>query len=137
MVLEGLIVNRYPIRRTEMINEDIFNPLEPKRNPLPKDKVNAEKEYPHLVDCSDKRSFIGDLNSEAKFADGFDDAIMGYDAVGYRVVYDYDKCMEVLQERDGMTPHESHEFMEFNVIGAYVGEFTPIFTHTFMRIDHE
>ena len=129
MVLEGLIVNRYPIRRTEMINEDIFNPLEPKRNPLPKDKVNAKKEYPHMVDCSDKRSFIGDVNSEALFAGGFDDAIMGYDAVGYRVVYDYDKCMEVLQKRDGMTPSESHEFMEFNVLGAYVGDFTPIFIH--------
>ena len=112
-----------------MINEDIFNPIEPKRKSLPKDKVNAKKEYPHTVDCSNKRSFISDVNSEALFADGFDDAIMGYDAVGYRVVYDYDKCMEVLQKRDGMTASESHEFMEFNVIGAYVGDFTPIFIH--------
>ena len=91
--------------------------------------INAKKEYPYTVDCSSKRSFISDVNSEALFADGFDDAIMGYDAVGYRVVYDYDKCMEVLQKRDGMTASESHEFMEFNVIGAYVGDFTPIFIH--------
>ena len=75
------------------------------------------------------KEHIADINSEALFADGFDDAIMGYDAVGYRVVYDYDKCMEVLQKRDGMTASESHEFMEFNVIGAYVGDFTPIFIH--------
>jgi hypothetical protein len=105
------------------INEDIFNPL-------PKDKVNAEKEYPHTVDCSSKRSFIGDVNSEALFADGFDDAIIGYDAAAYRVVYDYDKCLEVLKKRDGMDLHEAHEFMEFNVVGAFVGDFTPLFIHT-------
>ena len=40
---------------------------------------------------NDKRSFIGDLNSKALFADGFDDAIIGYDAVKFTVVYDYDK----------------------------------------------
>jgi hypothetical protein len=119
------------------INEDIFNPIEPKRKPLPKDKVNAEKEYPHMVDCSNKRSFIGDVNEHALFADGFDEAIMGYDAAAYRVVYDYDKCMEVLRERDGIDLHEAHEFMEFNVVGAFVGDFTPLFIHTLMRIDHD
>jgi len=36
-----------------------------------------------------------------------------------------------------MTPHDSHEFMEFNVVGAFVGDFTPLFIHTLMRIDHE
>ncbi len=95
----------------EMINEEIFNPIEPKIKPMLKDKVNAEKEYPHTVDCSSKRSFIGDLNSHAMFADGFDEAIVGYDAYGYRVVYDYDKCMKILQDRDGMDEHGSHEFM--------------------------
>jgi len=82
------------------------------------------------INCSSKRSFIGDVNEQALFADGFDDAIMGYDAAAYRVVYNYDNCMKVLQERDGMTPHESHEFMEFNVVGAFVGDFTPLFIHT-------
>ena len=123
-----------------MINKNILNPLSvgqkdpkrklPKRKPLPKDKVIAKKEYPQTVDCSSKRSFISDVNEQALFADGFDDAIMGYDAAAYRVVYDYDKCMGVLQERDGMTPHESHEFMEFNVVGAYVGDLTPIFVNS-------
>ena len=78
---------------------------------------------------NDKRSFIGDLNSKALFADGFDDAIIGYDAVKFTVVYDYDKCSDILMKRDGMTKHEAHEFMEFNVVGAYVGDFTPIFIH--------
>ena len=33
-------------------------------------------------------------------------------------------------ERDDMNYPEAHEYMEFNVINAYVGDFTPIFIHT-------
>ena len=75
------------------------------------------------------KEHIADINSEALFADGFDDAIVGYDAVGFRVVYDYDKCSDILMERDSMTEHEAHEYMEFNVVSAHVGDFTPIFIH--------
>jgi len=98
------------------INEEIFNPIEPKKK-----VVDNE---PCLNTC---RDIISDINSEALFADGFDDAIAGYDAVGFRVVYDYDKCSDILMKRDGMTEHEAHEFMEFNVVSAFVGEFTPLF----------
>jgi len=28
-----------------------------------------------------------------------------------------------------MTTQEAHEYMEFNVVNAYVGDFTPIFIH--------
>jgi len=75
------------------------------------------------------KEHIADINSEALFADGFDDAIVGYDAVGFRVVYDYDKCSDILMKRDGMTEHEAHEFMEFNVVSAYIGDVGPIFIH--------
>ena len=75
------------------------------------------------------KEHIADINSEALLADGFDDAIIGYDAVGFRVVYDYDKCSDILMKRDGMTKHEAHEFMEFNVVCAFVGDFTPLFIH--------
>jgi hypothetical protein len=88
------------------------------------------REFPHYVDCTSKRSFIADVNEDALFADGFDDAIIGYDACGYRVVYDYDKCLKVLIERDDMSYPEAHEFMEFNVVGAYVGDFMPIYVHS-------
>ena len=94
------------------VNEEIFNPIEPK------------KKVQHYT-CTD---VISDINPEALFADGFDEAIIGYDA-NCTVVYDYDKCMKVLMERDSMTEHEAHEFMEFNVVSAYVGDFTPIFIH--------
>ena len=66
-------------------------------------------------------------------ADGFDKAILG---VGRRcskpdlLVYDYDKCCEILVKRDKMTYEEAEEFLEFNVVGAWVGETTPVFVHT-------
>jgi len=65
-------------------------------------------------------------------ADGFDEAILG---VGRRcgqpnlLVYDYHKCCEILVKRDKMTYEEAEEFMEFNVVGAWVGDITPIFVH--------
>ena len=68
------------------------------------------------------------------FADGFDDAILG---IGRRatqpevVAYDYEKCVQILVERDEMTEEEAREYMEFNVVGAFVGERTPVFIEPF------
>ena len=78
-----------------------------------------------------KKEQVADINPDALFADGFDGAIIGYEATGCCAVYDYDKCLKVLMERDDrMNFTEAHEFMEFNVVSAYVGDFTPIFIHT-------
>ena len=33
-------------------------------------------------------------------------------------------------KRDNMDYETAHEYMEFNVVGAYVGDLTPIFIHT-------
>ena len=78
-----------------------------------------------------KKEQIADLNPESLFADGFENALLGYDANSFCAVYDYDKCMTVLIDRDRMSYEEAHEYMEFNVVTAYVGDFTPSFIHTF------
>lgn len=73
---------------------------------------------------------ISDLNPEAMMADGFDDAILGMCVqfgTSPLVAYDYGKCVKILMERDEMTKQEAVDFMEFNVIGAYVGLNTPVF----------
>lgn len=65
-----------------------------------------------------------------KKADGFDDAIIGIASLPGGedvVVYDYYQCCIILETRDGMTEEESVEYMEFNVVGAYVGPDTPVF----------
>ena len=62
-------------------------------------------------------------------ADGFENAFMGIGRQFNTVfsVYDYDKCIDILMSRDGMTEEEAEEHMSFNVTGAYVGEHTPVF----------
>jgi hypothetical protein len=67
--------------------------------------------------------------SEALVADGFDDAIIGMARQFNQVlvVYDEDKCLSILMKRDGMTEEEAIDFFEFNVVGAYVGEGTPVY----------
>ena len=73
---------------------------------------------------------ISELNPEAMMADGFDDAILGM-CIQFGaeplVAYDYEKCLNILMERDGMERTEAIDFMEFNVIGSYVGLNTPVF----------
>ena len=69
-------------------------------------------------------------NEEALLADGFEDAFLGICQVYGRpplATYDRDKCIEVLVKRDGMTDEEAVEFFDFNVVGAWVGENTPIY----------
>lgn len=71
-----------------------------------------------------------ELNPSALFADGFGEAIIGYSRrinLDYAVCYSYNKCVEILISRDGMSYSEAIEYMEFNVVGAYVGENTSIF----------
>jgi len=73
---------------------------------------------------------ISDLNPEAMMADGFDKAILGMCVqfgTAPLVAYDYEKCVNILIKRDGMTKQEAVDYMEFNVVGAYVGLNTPVF----------
>ena len=73
---------------------------------------------------------IAEINPEAMMADGFDDAVLGMciQFGGEPVVaYDYNKCIEILKERDGMDRTEAIDYLEFNVLGSYVGLHTSVF----------
>jgi hypothetical protein len=72
---------------------------------------------------------ISDMNQDALFADGFEDALIGYVEQFNRILacYDRDKCLEIMMKRDGMTAEESEEYFCFNIIGSWVGENTPAF----------
>jgi len=62
---------------------------------------------------------------ECLTADGFDNALVGC-TYGANVVavYDIDKMIETLID-EGLEWVEAAEFLEYNVVGAYVGEKTP------------
>ena len=58
----------------------------------------------------------------------FDEAILGVSQrIGQDLVvaYDTEKIVEILSR--SMTINEAYEYFEFNILGAYVGEKTPIF----------
>jgi hypothetical protein len=64
------------------------------------------------------------------FADGFDEAIIGVaERIGMEpvVAYDTNKIIEILSRE--MTEDEAVEFFEFNILGAYMGERTPVFVN--------
>ena len=76
------------------------------------------------------REWAANYNEEALMADGFEEAIIG---MGERcsqdpvVIYDAEKCLEILMERDGMSDEDARDFFYFNTLGAWLGKNTPIF----------
>lgn len=69
-------------------------------------------------------------DEELLFADGFDYAIIGVDAVTNRVVYSHGLMIEVLV-LEGMSEEDAMEYLAFNVLGAHVGERTPIYIYEY------
>jgi hypothetical protein len=60
----------------------------------------------------------------------FDEAIIGVatNAVGMvAVAYSEPKVIELLVKHDKMTPDDAMEHYQFNILGAYVGENTPVY----------
>jgi len=85
-------------------------------------KFSREKHIEHL------KEQIRLANPDALLADGLDNALAGYDTQG-RAIYFIDAIIGTLMERDGMTNTEANEFFDFNIAGAFVGEYTPIYMY--------
>ncbi len=75
------------------------------------------------------RDLLAEYDEDILCADGFDEAIVGVVHVGSNTIalYDMEKCIYILIERDGMTYEDAYEFFVYNVLGSYVGEKTPAF----------
>jgi hypothetical protein len=72
---------------------------------------------------------LAELDEAILTADGFDAALLGYVQVFSRIValYDREKCIAILMERDEMSLEDAEEYFDFNVVGGYHGEKTPAF----------
>lgn len=69
-------------------------------------------------------------DNEILLADGFEDAYMGLARQFTKTplaIYDRNKCIDILVNRDGMSEEEAEEYFQYNVEGAWVGENTPMF----------
>ena len=69
-------------------------------------------------------------DNEILLADGFEDAYMGLARQFTKTplaIYDRNKCIDILVNRDGMSEEEAEEYFQYNVEGAWAGENTPMF----------
>ena len=90
------------------------------------------------------REDIAEINPDALICDGFDEAIIGMAErinLGPVVAYDVEKIIEILMKdmevedddlEDGQSEEDvkrvmAYDYFYFNVQGAWMGEFTPIF----------
>jgi hypothetical protein len=67
---------------------------------------------------------IGSTQAEIK---KYEQAIIGQDDASLRVVYSANKIIDILAEE--MTHEEAEEFYEYNILGAYMGDMTPIYVN--------
>lgn len=70
-----------------------------------------------------------DMDESALLMDGFDEAFIGFSRrinEPLLAVYSWEKMVDLLIERDGMEYEDAVEYIDFNVLGAWVGERTPI-----------
>jgi|TARA_Y100000114_G_scaffold44764_1_gene40412 hypothetical protein len=66
--------------------------------------------------------------NECLLADGFDSALIGITSgINPVAVYDINQMLTILVKREKMNVEDALEHLDFNVIGAYVGEKTPIY----------
>ena len=73
-------------------------------------------------------------DEEIMIMDGFDDAFIGTSqrcGQPRLAVYSWAKMVEILMDRDGMELEEAIEYIDYNCIGAWMGELTPIIVEGF------
>lgn len=66
-------------------------------------------------------------DTEILKADGFDEAVVGIEERTGRLVYDVNTMIGILIKNEEMSEEGAIEYLDYNVIGAYVGEQTPIY----------
>lgn len=72
---------------------------------------------------------IWSIDPEIMLMDGFDDAIIGLTQRMNEpniAVYSWEKIIEILINRDGLDIEEAIEHTEYNILGAWMGDRTPI-----------
>jgi hypothetical protein len=75
---------------------------------------------------------IKEINPDALLYVGFDEAIIGIaERINLRcvAVYDVSKILSILID-DGMTYNEAEEYYNLNILGAWMGDNTPVYVRT-------
>jgi hypothetical protein len=117
----------------------------------PFNDVFVGKEYDHWKEIGEERGWtmptttttraelqeaLEELGETTLLMDGFDEAFIGWSRrinEPLLAVYSYDGLIKVCTERDGMDFEEAVEYVDYNVVGAWVGEQTPIIVMPFIH----
>lgn len=77
------------------------------------------------------RDEVAEFNEELMMLDPsyFDKAIVGVvsNIKNQAVCYDVSKIIKILMKQDKMTEEDAREYFEFNIMGSWVGEHTPVY----------
>ena len=83
---------------------------------------------------------LEDYAPDAIILTDLDEAIIGVVESfggGSRILYNKNKILDLLMERDGMTHSEAEEYYDFNIIGGYFGEMNPVFLDRTVKMVEE
>ena len=64
------------------------------------------------------------------FADGLDEAIIGFEPNLWRVVYSRNRCIEIIAA-EGMSTEDALDYLEYNTFNTYMGDNTPLWVEDF------
>ncbi len=71
-----------------------------------------------------------DYTEEVIKFDKLDDAIIGITIGNYgesTIAYDYNKCINIIATLHNLDLNSAQEYLDFNIVNAYIGKQTPIF----------
>ena len=89
--------------------------------------MNGSEIKAEIAERNEEALCIDGLDGER---DGFNEALVGWGercSLGPVAVYDVAKIISILESKYKMTHEEAYEWYDFNIAGAYMGEYTPIF----------
>jgi hypothetical protein len=86
-------------------------------------------EYSGYMTGNEIREALDELDYEVILFDGLDDALVGWvEPINSPplAVYDYVKLVELVTVSAGSSWEDGQEYVNFNIVGAYVGPGTPL-----------
>ena len=107
------------------------NPTPSKSKKIPKDETLTKRHGTRFSCANQILEWIDETFEVIVYPTGFEDCIVG---VGERfggppvAVLDVEKMLAQM-EKDGMTREEALEYFEYNILGAYVGQESPVYLH--------
>ena len=73
--------------------------------------------------------YLENYDQTTMLMDGFDEALIGFSQrinQPLLAVYSWEKMVDVCVNRDRMSTEEAEEYINYNCIGAWIGDQTPI-----------